>query len=55
MVLPVHLYGVNRAGRQTWHKRVEGGASVGTQSPVVRGSRAHVATADGVTVLTPVS
>ncbi|WP_031050301.1 PQQ-binding-like beta-propeller repeat protein, partial [Streptomyces sp. NRRL WC-3774] len=45
------LYGVNRAGRQTWHKRVEGGASVGTQSPVVRGGRVYVATADGLTVL----
>ena len=43
------LYGVNRAGRQTWHRRVEGGASVGTQTPVVRGGRVYVATADGLT------
>ncbi|GLP68648.1 hypothetical protein TUSST3_52710 [Streptomyces sp. TUS-ST3] len=45
------LYGIDRAGRQTWHKRVEGGASIGTQSPVVRGGRVYVATADGITVL----
>ncbi|WP_328746680.1 serine/threonine-protein kinase [Streptomyces sp. NBC_00285] len=46
------LYGVDRKGRQMWQKRVEGGASVGTQSPVVRGGRVYVATADGITVLT---
>ncbi|MFJ9705368.1 PQQ-binding-like beta-propeller repeat protein [Streptomyces sp. NPDC101234] len=45
------LYGVNRKGRRTWRKRVEGGASVGTQSPVVRDGRIYVATADGITVL----
>ena len=45
------LYGVNRKGKQTWHKRVEGGASIGTQSPVVRDGRVYVATADGITVL----
>lgn len=45
------LYGVNRKGKQVWQKRVEGGASVGTQSPVVRGGRVYVATADGITVL----
>lgn len=45
------LYGVNRRGRRTWQKRVEGGASVGTQRPVVRGGRVYVATADGITVL----
>ncbi|MFF0016037.1 PQQ-binding-like beta-propeller repeat protein [Streptomyces sp. NPDC005374] len=45
------LYGIDRKGRQTWHRRVEGGASVGTQSPVVRGGRVYVATADGITVL----
>ncbi|MFK4102857.1 PQQ-binding-like beta-propeller repeat protein [Streptomyces sp. NPDC019531] len=45
------LYGVNRKGKQVWQKRVEGGASVGTHSPVVRGGRVYVATADGITVL----
>jgi outer membrane protein assembly factor BamB len=45
------LYGVNRKGKQTWHRRVEGGASVGTQSPVVRDGRLYAATADGITVL----
>ncbi|CAM5630680.1 protein kinase domain-containing protein [Streptomyces canus] len=45
------LYGVNRKGKQIWQKRVEGGASVGTQSPVVRNGRVYVATADGITVL----
>jgi outer membrane protein assembly factor BamB len=45
------LYGLNRQGRRTWQKRVEGGASVGTQSPVVRDGRVYVATADGITVL----
>nr|WP_239157960.1 serine/threonine-protein kinase [Streptomyces sp. SID13726] len=45
------LYGVDRKGEQSWQKRVEGGASVGTQSPVVRGGRVYVATADGITVL----
>jgi outer membrane protein assembly factor BamB len=45
------LYGIDRKGKQVWHKRVEGGASVGTQSPVVRGGRVYVATADGITVL----
>ncbi|MET9453920.1 serine/threonine-protein kinase [Streptomyces canus] len=45
------LYGVNRKGKQTWQKRVEGGASVGNQSPVVRNGRVYVATADGITVL----
>ncbi|WP_046727409.1 protein kinase domain-containing protein [Streptomyces humi] len=45
------LFGVDRAGRRTWRRRVEGGASVGTQSPVVRDGRIYVATADGVTVL----
>ncbi|WP_405521224.1 protein kinase domain-containing protein [Streptomyces canus] len=45
------LYGVNRKGKQTWQKRVEGGASVGNQSPVVRSGRVYVATADGITVL----
>jgi outer membrane protein assembly factor BamB len=45
------LYGVNRRGRRTWSKRVEGGASVGTQSPVAHDGRVYVATADGITVL----
>ncbi len=45
------LYGVNRRGKRTWRKRVEGGASVGTQNPVVRDGRVYVATADGITVL----
>lgn len=45
------LYGLNRKGKQIWQKRVEGGASVGTQSPVVRSGRVYVATADGITVL----
>ncbi|MCT9077821.1 protein kinase domain-containing protein [Streptomyces fulvoviolaceus] len=45
------LYGLNRKGKQTWQKRVEGGASIGTQRPVVRGGRVYVATADGITVL----
>jgi outer membrane protein assembly factor BamB len=45
------LYGLNRQGKRTWQKRVEGGASVGTQSPVVRDGRVYAATADGITVL----
>lgn len=45
------LHGVDGRGKQTWAKRVEGGASVGTQSPVVRDGRVYVATADGITVL----
>lgn len=45
------LYGLDRKGKQTWHRRVEGGASVGTQSPVVRDGRVYVATADGITAL----
>ncbi|WP_217237186.1 PQQ-binding-like beta-propeller repeat protein [Streptomyces sp. AC555_RSS877] len=45
------LYGFDRQGRRTWRKRVEGGASVGTQSPVVRDGRVYAATADGITVL----
>lgn len=45
------LYGINRKGKQTWHRRVEGGTSVGTQSPVVRDGRVYAATADGITVL----
>jgi eukaryotic-like serine/threonine-protein kinase len=45
------LYGVNRKGKQIWQRRVEGGASVGNQSPVVRSGRVYVATADGITVL----
>ncbi|MER7186322.1 serine/threonine-protein kinase, partial [Streptomyces hyaluromycini] len=45
------LFGVNRRGGRTWRKRVEGGASTGTQSPVVRDGRIYVATADGITVL----
>ncbi|MFJ4199032.1 PQQ-binding-like beta-propeller repeat protein [Streptomyces sviceus] len=45
------LYGLDRRGKQTWHRRVEGGASVGTQSPVVRDGRVYAATADGITVL----
>lgn len=45
------LHGVNRKGKEVWRKRVEGGASVGTQAPVVRDGRVYVATADGITVL----
>ncbi|MGP4011915.1 protein kinase domain-containing protein [Streptomyces sp. 4N124] len=45
------LYGVNRRGKRTWEKRVEGGASFGTQSPVVHQDRIYVATADGITAL----
>ncbi|MGW0578381.1 protein kinase domain-containing protein [Streptomyces sp. NPDC002920] len=45
------LYGVNRRGRQTWQQRAEGGAAIGTQSPVVHGNRIYVATADGITAL----
>jgi outer membrane protein assembly factor BamB len=45
------LYGVNRKGKQTWHRRVEGGASIGTQTPVVRDGRVYAANADGITVL----
>ncbi|MFF7049015.1 PQQ-binding-like beta-propeller repeat protein [Streptomyces griseorubiginosus] len=45
------LYGLDRKGRRVWRKRVEGGASVGTQSPVVRDGRVYVATADGITAL----
>ncbi|MET8079444.1 serine/threonine-protein kinase [Streptomyces sp. NPDC005303] len=45
------LYGIDRKGKQTWHRRVEGGASIGTQSPVVRDGRVYAANADGITVL----
>ena len=45
------LYGLDRKGRRVWQKRVQGGASVGTQAPVVRDGRVYVATADGITVL----
>ncbi|MFD5401931.1 protein kinase domain-containing protein [Streptomyces griseorubiginosus] len=45
------LYGLDRKGRRVWQKRVEGGASVGTQSAVVRDGRVYVATADGITAL----
>nr|WP_274388929.1 serine/threonine-protein kinase [Streptomyces cavernae] len=45
------LYGLNRRGRRIWQKRAEGGASLGTQSPVVHRNRIYVATADGVTAL----
>ncbi|MEU6355179.1 PQQ-binding-like beta-propeller repeat protein, partial [Streptomyces sp. NPDC047072] len=45
------LYGVSPKGEQTWSKRVQGGASVGTQSPVIDDGRVYVATADGITVL----
>ncbi|MET9087551.1 serine/threonine-protein kinase [Streptomyces sp. NPDC004237] len=45
------LFGLNRKGGRTWRKRVEGGVSTGTQSPVVRDGRIYVATADGITVL----
>ncbi|MFE4968218.1 PQQ-binding-like beta-propeller repeat protein [Streptomyces sp. NPDC056660] len=45
------LFGVNRRGGRTWRKRVEGGASTGTQSPVAHDGRIYVATADGITVL----
>jgi outer membrane protein assembly factor BamB len=45
------LYGVNREGKPTWHRRVEGGASIGTQTPVVRDGRVYAANADGITVL----
>ncbi len=49
------LYGLDREGKRTWQRRVEGGASIGTQSPVVRGGRVYVATADGITVLASAS
>ncbi|MFJ6388823.1 PQQ-binding-like beta-propeller repeat protein [Streptomyces sp. NPDC091972] len=45
------LHGVDRRGKRIWHRRVEGGASLGTQSPVVRDGRVYTATADGITVL----
>ncbi|MDH6584108.1 outer membrane protein assembly factor BamB [Streptomyces sp. SAI-133] len=45
------LYGIDRRGKRTWHRRVEGGASIGTQSPVVRDGRVYAANADGITVL----
>ncbi|GGS96339.1 serine/threonine-protein kinase [Streptomyces chromofuscus] len=45
------LYGVDRRGRQRWAKRVEGGPSESTHSPVVVGDRAYVATADGITAV----
>ncbi|WP_053850529.1 PQQ-binding-like beta-propeller repeat protein [Streptomyces sp. NRRL B-24085] len=45
------LHGVDRRGKRIWHRRVEGGASLGTQSPVVRDGRVYAATADGITVL----
>ncbi|MFI0541211.1 PQQ-binding-like beta-propeller repeat protein [Streptomyces sp. WSLK1-3] len=45
------LYGIDRKGKQAWRRRVEGGASIGTQSPVVRDGRVYAANADGITVL----
>ncbi|MFJ8105427.1 PQQ-binding-like beta-propeller repeat protein [Streptomyces sp. NPDC096132] len=45
------LYGVDRRGERTWQKRAEGGASLGTQSPVVHDNRIYSATADGITAL----
>ncbi|MER5434702.1 serine/threonine-protein kinase [Streptomyces sp. NPDC002588] len=45
------LYGVNRRGERTWQRRAEGGASIGTQSPVVHDDRIYAATADGITAL----
>ncbi|MGW1543573.1 serine/threonine-protein kinase [Streptomyces sp. NPDC002309] len=45
------LFGVDREGGQRWAKRIEGGASGGTHSPVVVGDRAYVPTADGITAV----